>query len=109
MTVSFAARRWILPPLAPSSGSMSTWWRAPSPRSTSSRPRILPSFPPPSEARCLLPARSSRRLHGVGDEVRGDLSAHLVSDDHRIAEVDTAPDAHLGLFLGQLGDTGELS
>src|SRR4029434_5148300 len=48
------------------------------------------------------------RLQGVGDEVRGDLSAHLVSNDQRVAEVDASPDADLPLVLGELRNAREL-
>src|SRR4030095_10794458 len=53
-------------------------------------------------------SRRPCRLQGVGDEVRGDLSAHLVSNDQRVAEVDAPPDADLPLVLGELRNAREL-
>src|SRR5438270_478698 len=52
--------------------------------------------------------RSAHGRHTGGDQVRGELLAHLLADLQRVAEMDAAPDAHHPLLVAHLRDAGEL-
>src|SRR5215216_4806503 len=69
------------------------------------------NLPPPhsitSSAAAAFWSGSAGRLHRVLHKVGGDFPAHRLADLQRVAEVDAAPDPHVGVLAGELADVLE--